>query len=103
MRAILASVLLIALSACASYTPSPYVGRVTLFRTDHGGPRHDPRMGWDKLARGGLDVKRIPGSHMTLLRPPNVEVFAGMLRESLDEIAGSLEDGEDPLGLAGPS
>lgn len=68
--------------AAAGYRPSPFAGRVTLFRTGRNGDR-DPGLGWGELAGGGVDVKYVPGNHMNLLRRPHVETLAGMLAECL--------------------
>jgi len=74
--------------AMASYVPQPYPGCVTLFRTgEHTGKDRD--LGWGELAAGKVEVRKIPGNHMTLLRAPHVEVFARELRASLDEARNS--------------
>ncbi len=70
--------------AMSHYTAAPYAGRATLFRTRgewNGGK--DPTLGWGEITQG-VEVRWIPGNHMTLLRSPHVEVLAKLLRESLE-------------------
>jgi amino acid adenylation domain-containing protein len=68
-----------------AYHPKPYPGRVTLFRS----PRQplicsfDPHMAWDRLAKDGIDVYAIAGSHRNLLEEPYVPVLADALKEAL--------------------
>jgi thioesterase domain-containing protein len=73
--------------AVASYLPRPYAGRVTVFRTrehrrEAGGDR---TWGWGKLARGGVAVRWVPGTHMNLLREPHVAVLADRLSQALEQ------------------
>ncbi|WP_394823627.1 acetoacetate--CoA ligase [Pendulispora albinea] len=67
---------------------APYPGRVTLFlaeRTSQSGlsPELDARLGWRNLARGGTDVHKVPGSHLSMLEQPHVQGLARILRECL--------------------
>jgi thioesterase domain-containing protein/acyl carrier protein len=70
--------------AMKSYKGSPYPGRVTVFRTENGWGSKDTALGWGELA-DAVDVRHIPGNHMTLLRSPHVEALAAALREALEE------------------
>jgi thioesterase domain-containing protein len=75
------------LAALRAYLPSgPYPGRVTVMNVRHQSLRldPDPRRGWQRLALGGVTVQRLPGSHHTLLQPPQVQALAEALRHSLD-------------------
>jgi thioesterase domain-containing protein/acyl carrier protein len=48
------------------HRPMPYSGCATLFLAHRTtGAR---RLGWQYLVRGGLEVKRVPGTHMSMLR-----------------------------------
>lgn len=38
-------------------------------------------LGWGRLARGGVDVRIVSGTHETLLREPHVRVLADELKE----------------------
>jgi len=72
--------------AVLAYEPAPYAGKVTLFRSRFQSPFLGLgfQMGWDRVARGGVDVVAVPGGHLTLLRPPNVNVLAAKMREALE-------------------
>lgn len=62
------------------YEPAVYPGRVTLFRCETQSPecRHDPQMGWGRVAGGGLEIHQIPGDHFTV-----IEKHAPQLAERL--------------------
>ncbi len=75
------------LQASRQYAPAPYVGRVTLLNIRHQSLLldPDPRRGWQRLAQGGVTIRRIDGSHHNILQPPYVASLAHALRASLDE------------------
>jgi fatty-acyl-CoA synthase len=69
------------LAAARRYAPTPYAGRVVLFRT----PQRllqapEPDMGWSRLSTEPVDVQMIAGSHGTILEEPHVRVHAEKLR-----------------------
>ncbi|MHC5731852.1 MAG: thioesterase domain-containing protein, partial [Nostoc sp.] len=70
---------------------SPYLGRCTLLRTEDQnrgeaiGIQYDPQFGWGDLVVGGLDIHYLPGSHLDLLKEPNVQVLAETLRNCLTQ------------------
>jgi amino acid adenylation domain-containing protein len=67
----------------ADFNQKTYQGRISVFRVSKQ-PRNrisDSRLGWGKLAEGGVDVRVIPGTHETLLREPHVRELANVLRE----------------------
>ena len=45
------------------------------------------RMGWDRVAADGVDVQPVPGGHLSVLEPPNVEVLAARMKRLLDGLA----------------
>jgi thioesterase domain-containing protein len=67
------------------YVPKPYPGRIVFFRastrrpTD---PRH-PERPWIDLATGGIEIHPVPGHHISMHHPPNVEVLLERLRSCL--------------------
>lgn len=75
--------------ADSHYRPQRYPGRLTLFKTaasDQGAT-----WGWDDIAANGIEVHQVPGHHMNLLRPPQVQVLAEKLSVYLaqsDEVMG---------------
>ncbi|MDZ8110116.1 MAG: amino acid adenylation domain-containing protein [Nostoc sp. DedQUE12a] len=75
--------------AISQYTYPPYPGRAILLRTEDQnrgegiGIQYDPQFGWGEIVAGGLDIHYIPGSHLSLLREPDVQVLAETLRNCL--------------------
>jgi thioesterase domain-containing protein/acyl carrier protein len=75
------------LNALVAHIERPYAGHVTLLRT-RGQPifcSFAEDFGWGKLARGGVDVKHIPGSHENIFVEPNVKFLAEQIEECLVE------------------
>ena len=75
--------------AVRRYRPAPYPGQITLFRaTDRSVTgTYGRTLGWARLARGGLRVIDVPGSHSTVLRPGSEPPMASRLRACLEEVA----------------
>ncbi len=68
--------------AIMNYEVMPYGGRITLLRTtDSTGPAD---MGWAGLARGGVEVRSVPGNHYNMVKEPHVAVIAEELRRAVD-------------------
>jgi amino acid adenylation domain-containing protein len=62
-----------------------YPGKITLFRAeDVEEDVEDNRLGWEKLARRGLKVYSVPGTHISIREEPHVAVLAEKLRECLE-------------------
>ncbi len=76
------------LLAAARYRPAPHDVRLTLYRAAKRPDAllADRRMGWGRLALGGVSVHEIPGDHAGILKSPAVKRLAKLLRA---EIAGS--------------
>ncbi len=84
-----------------SYRPRPFDGRVTLLRAE--GERSfaashttDPTLGWARWAAGGVEVCFVPGTHQTMMLPPQVEGLAASLRSCLEQAEPA---GSDPAAL----
>ena len=77
--------------AMNTYIFQPYSGKVTLFRTkdenrtESVGIEYDSKFGWGEIIIGDLDVKYIPGSHLSLLDEPNVRVLAKQMKICLQK------------------
>ncbi len=71
------------------HDPASYDGPVVLFQTinDPDGYESDPGLGWPRIVSDRLEVHRVPGEHMTILKPPNVETVALVLRRHLGRLA----------------
>jgi FkbH-like protein len=75
------------LNALVAHVERPYAGHVTLLRT-RGQPifcSFAEDFGWRKLARGGVSVNHIPGSHENIFVEPNVKFLAEQIEECLVE------------------
>ncbi|GAA1939615.1 phthiocerol type I polyketide synthase PpsD [Amycolatopsis minnesotensis] len=73
------------------YQPSGYDGRTVFYSAEVPVPgglrdprfdRSDPARGWDAVCRN-LEVVTVPGHHLSVLDPPNVEVIAAHLAKVL--------------------
>jgi amino acid adenylation domain-containing protein len=79
------------IQAISEYIFSPYLGRAILLRTDDQsrdeaiGMQYDPQFGWGDLVFGGLDVHYVSGSHLEILKEPDVELLAETLRNCLSQ------------------
>lgn len=61
--------------AAFDYVPKPYPGEVTLFRAIER-DKEDPypyHLGWEGLAKGGLKIYEVAGSHLSMGEEPHVE------------------------------
>lgn len=79
-------------AAGENYCPSPYTGRVVLFRSRSRsfGFAQDLRLGWGEIFPSGLEICEVPGNHYTFYMEPNVSVLAR-------EIAARLKKVEEDL------
>jgi thioesterase domain-containing protein len=75
------------LNALVDHVERPYAGAITLLRT-RGQPifcSFAEDFCWGRLARGGVNVKHIPGSHENIFIEPNVKHLAEQIEECLVE------------------
>ncbi len=73
--------------ATLSYVPKIYPHRITLFRSGEKlSTNHQyPTLGWSDLTTAQVEVIRVPGNHLTMLRKPCVEVLAQQLKHCLEK------------------
>ena len=73
------------MQAALIYQPRRYPGRVTLFCGSERPTRsyEDRRLAWSQVAGGGLEVRLVPGNHVSILDHPQVETVAQELRACL--------------------
>jgi thioesterase domain-containing protein/acyl carrier protein len=66
--------------AIAAYKPSPYPGKITLFRAQaHATPMHrDEFLGWGRWA-SEVEAVETPGDHVTMFREPTIRIVAEKL------------------------
>jgi thioesterase domain-containing protein len=68
----------------SAYSPKRSSERLVLFRVERpldGGTEfdHDPSLGWNSYAGGGVDVKLVSGTHATVMNMPHVIDLASKL------------------------
>lgn len=73
-------------AADAAYSPSPYTGQITLFRTERQFivNRSMTTLGWQRLTTQPIETHYLPGHHFNILRPPQVQILATQLQTCLD-------------------
>lgn len=74
------------LSAEERYAPArqQYPGKITLFWARDATPGfEDNRLGWRRMAAGGLDLHVVPGTHTTMREEPYVAELADKLKSCL--------------------
>jgi thioesterase domain-containing protein/acyl carrier protein len=65
-----------------------YRGRIVLFYAEDlgGAPAYeDNRLRWAKMATEGVEVHRIPGTHITMREEPNVALLAKIMTDCLEQ------------------
>jgi amino acid adenylation domain-containing protein len=74
------------IEAANQYTPQPYPGKVTLLLAEDGvaADAEDPTIGWENLARAGVEIHWLPGDHHTMVAQPHVQQLAAQLQSCLD-------------------
>jgi thioesterase domain-containing protein len=73
------------LDLLVQHVSQPYPGKVTVFRT-RAHPlvcTYAPDLGWSELAREGVDVRVVPGSHARIFVEPNIRDLAKELESAL--------------------
>jgi non-ribosomal peptide synthetase component F/thioesterase domain-containing protein len=64
-----------------NYVPKPYPGRLLLFRAEGRTAEYgdDMTLGWTDVARDGVVVHQVPGSHLSIIRRPHVDCLIEQL------------------------
>jgi thioesterase domain-containing protein len=85
--------------AMTRYVIEAYPSQITLVRTVGGFPEEfhehessesleDPALGWSQYAALPVEVLSIPGDHMSMMKPGNLEAMAATLRSCVDRAIG---------------
>lgn len=75
------------------YQPRSYPGRITLFCPEaHFWGENDPHCGWGDIARGGVDIQKLPLFPKGMMVEPFVQLLAIRLRACMDKARAALED-----------
>ncbi|MBV9788042.1 MAG: alpha/beta fold hydrolase, partial [Chloroflexi bacterium] len=64
------------------YQPRPFAGQITVIQSQHGSEHTDLTATWAPLARG-MTYHRLPGTHFSMIREPDVAELAGLLTDCL--------------------
>jgi thioesterase domain-containing protein/acyl carrier protein len=71
-------------TASAEYKPAPFPGRLVLLRSaDRPRFKDELALGWDGVARDGIEVCTVPGDHFSVLEEPDVAGLANALNARL--------------------
>jgi thioesterase domain-containing protein/acyl carrier protein len=72
-------------AAVKDYVPRVYPGSATLFlASDDLTAAYDIEEGWQGLIRGGLEIIKVSGNHLDIVKEPHVRMVAEKLRACLD-------------------
>jgi thioesterase domain-containing protein len=74
------------LMSLQQYEPQPFSGNVLLMRATKAPdiPGADSTCGWNRVVKGNIDVRWVPGDHETMFLEPNLEIVGKTLQESLE-------------------
>jgi len=76
-------------AAARKYMPKVYDGRVTLFwASEDLNAGQDIVEGWESLARAGVEVRKMPGTHVDIMKEPFIGKIAEDLKQYLDRDSG---------------
>jgi hypothetical protein len=83
------------LRAIAAYRAKPYDGKIVQLMCSDASHRayEDRRLAWSSLASGGLEVRIIPGDHLTMVEEPHAQVLAQDLQVCLDLASWAADSG----------
>ena len=77
-----------------AYRPRPYPGRIIFFRAEEASPlsllgpqEREVQEIWAPLAIGGIEIRNVPGSHISLLQEPYISDLAVELKRCLEQVA----------------
>jgi len=87
--------------AAREYVPQIYSGRATLFSATDLTASFDVEDGWRQLATE-LEVHKIPGNHLDMIKEPHVQVLAEKLRLCLDTADAARKKTEVETNYAEP-
>lgn len=76
-----------------AFDPAPIrapMAIVLALQTSYAGvsEARDPRLGWRRYTTGPVEVHRVPGSHLGMALPENIEALAAVLCDCLDRSPG---------------
>lgn len=79
------------------YRPKPFPGDALVFMAaDQLRPVQDFGSGWKQVVRGNCEILRVPGTHQTIFKSPNVEFLAQELTQRLQAFDRAQTERESP-------
>ena len=75
-------------AALFDYVPRPWPGRMLFFRAEQRRPNDPlrPELPWIELARGGIEIRLVPGDHESMHAQANVSRMAERLAQHLEDL-----------------
>jgi amino acid adenylation domain-containing protein len=77
----------VTLEAIRNYSLKPYEGDIAVFLASGSGfrdRREDSDSPWAQTTSGNTEVVWLPGDHTSAFTPPNIDIFARLLRDAFD-------------------
>lgn len=73
-----------------AYAPDPLEGKMTVFRSEQepAGWFLDPKLGWERLLKGPVDLVVVSGDHYTAFQEPGVSTIA----DNIKSVMATLDD-----------
>ncbi len=72
--------------AFLEYTAKPYDGKIVMLVTDGTVNRFNcEHLGWTQVPKQGLEIRRVPGLHDTIMNEPHVKPYAAALKAAIAE------------------
>ena len=78
------------------YAPAKYPGKILVFRARERVGEVPPDLGWQRLSDQPVEVVEVPGSHVSMMRAPHVQLLAEALRERTVDHSGGASDFDSP-------
>lgn len=93
--------------AFLEYSAKPYDGKVVMLVTDGTVSRFNcEHLGWEHVPKDGLEIRRVPGLHDTIMNEPHVKPYAAELKaaitEALEGVSPTYASASAPTPTAAP-
>jgi thioesterase domain-containing protein/aryl carrier-like protein len=81
----------------ARYSPRPYPGRVDVFLTEESLDLYKPHLSWSRLAAGGAEMHKLPGTHASItgdhvkIDRASMKILARQLTACIDAVLKELD------------
>ncbi len=82
------------------YAPQPFETELAYLKAGDNPAPHEADAVWAGLARGGAEVHMVPGNHLSMHAPPQVEALAARLRSCIERALRDRSEGTMPTVVA---